>query len=201
LTQQIAKRAYELYGERAGNDGTAVQDWKKAEQEIRNDEVQKLSLCQRPKLNSRKPKKKLAKTTPVKLRLTHLRLKPKLMSRSLRPRPMHLSLKARLMNPSPEPRLTSRSLKPKTRQPDVSPQLVKRVHELYEQLGREDVQAVQELGERIGRNRIQHDTNNEAGMTEKPNSRINSKDFRVPPDKKSRREFEGDVQSGRKVRG
>jgi len=29
--------------------------------------------------------------------------------------------------------------------PDVSPQLVKRVHEFYEQLGREDVQAVQEM--------------------------------------------------------
>jgi hypothetical protein len=29
-------------------------------------------------------------------------------------------------------------------QPDVSPQLVKRVHELYEQLGREEVQAVQD---------------------------------------------------------
>ena len=39
LTPQIAKRAYELYKERAGNDGTAVQDWKKAEQEIRNDEA------------------------------------------------------------------------------------------------------------------------------------------------------------------
>jgi H+-transporting ATPase len=39
LTPQIAKRAYELYEERAGNDGTAVQDWKKAEQEIRNDEA------------------------------------------------------------------------------------------------------------------------------------------------------------------
>jgi len=29
-------------------------------------------------------------------------------------------------------------------QPDVTPQLVKRVHELYEQLGREDVQTVQD---------------------------------------------------------
>ena len=28
---------------------------------------------------------------------------------------------------------------------DVSPQLVKRVHKLYEELGREDVRAVQEL--------------------------------------------------------
>jgi H+-transporting ATPase len=39
LTPQIATRAYELYKERAGNDGTAVLDWKKAEQEIRNDEA------------------------------------------------------------------------------------------------------------------------------------------------------------------
>jgi hypothetical protein len=37
------------------------------------------------------------------------------------------------------------------------------------------------------------DTNNEAGMTEKPNSRINSKDFRIPAEKKSRRPFEGCV--------
>lgn len=39
LTPQIANRAYELYEERAGNVGTAVQDWKKAELEIRNDEA------------------------------------------------------------------------------------------------------------------------------------------------------------------
>jgi H+-transporting ATPase len=38
--------------------------------------------------------------------------------------------------PGPEPESTTRS--------DLAPQLVKRVHELYEQLGREDVQAVQD---------------------------------------------------------
>ncbi len=35
LTPQIAKRAYELYEERAGKDGSSVQDWNKAEREIR----------------------------------------------------------------------------------------------------------------------------------------------------------------------
>jgi H+-transporting ATPase len=39
LTPQIAKRAYELYEERARKDGRAVQDWEKAEREIRKDEA------------------------------------------------------------------------------------------------------------------------------------------------------------------
>jgi len=38
LTTQIAKRAYELYEERGRQDGRAVQDWEKAEREIRKDE-------------------------------------------------------------------------------------------------------------------------------------------------------------------
>jgi H+-transporting ATPase len=80
LTPQIAARAYELYGERAGNGGTAVQDWKKAEQEIRKPEAK--------------------------------------------------------AEPTPEA-----NNKP---QPDATPQLIKRVHGLYEELGREDVQSVQD---------------------------------------------------------
>ena len=39
LTPQIAKRAYELYEERARKDAPAVQDWEKAEREIRKDEA------------------------------------------------------------------------------------------------------------------------------------------------------------------
>jgi H+-transporting ATPase len=41
LTPKIAKRAYELYEQRGRQDGRAVQDWEKAEREIRNDEPQK----------------------------------------------------------------------------------------------------------------------------------------------------------------
>ena len=37
LTQQIAKRAYELYERRGRQDGRAVQDWGRAEREIRKD--------------------------------------------------------------------------------------------------------------------------------------------------------------------
>jgi H+-transporting ATPase len=38
LTPQIAKRAYELYEQGGRQDGRAVQDWEKAEREIRKDE-------------------------------------------------------------------------------------------------------------------------------------------------------------------
>ena len=41
LTQQIAKRAHELYEERVSQDSGAVQDWEKAEREIRKDEPRK----------------------------------------------------------------------------------------------------------------------------------------------------------------
>ena len=37
LTPQIATRAYELYEKRGRNDGLAVQDWEKAEREIRKE--------------------------------------------------------------------------------------------------------------------------------------------------------------------
>ena len=35
VTPQIASRAYELYEQQGRHDGHAVQDWEKAEQEIR----------------------------------------------------------------------------------------------------------------------------------------------------------------------
>ena len=41
LTPQIAKRAYELYEKGGRKDGRAVQDWEKAEKEIRKDETNK----------------------------------------------------------------------------------------------------------------------------------------------------------------
>ncbi len=41
LTQQIAKRAYELYEKRGRKDGQAAQDWEQAEREIRKDKPHK----------------------------------------------------------------------------------------------------------------------------------------------------------------
>ncbi len=81
LTPQIATRAYELYEEQGRRDGRSVQDWEKAEREIRKANVKA------------EPKPEANAKTPT----------------------------------------------------DLTPQLVKRVHQLYEDLGRKDVQAVEDM--------------------------------------------------------
>ena len=105
LTSQIAGRAYELYQHRAPDGGTAVQDWQKAEQELR-----KSGTNGQPKPEARtdeaKPQAKL--------------------------------------EPKPEAKTEPQPEAPDKPQPEATPKLVKRVHELYEELGREDVQAVQD---------------------------------------------------------
>jgi H+-transporting ATPase len=105
LRPQIALRAYELYEERDHHDGTAAQDWQKAEQEIRKDGANGQPT---PETHTNEPKPEV-KTEP----------KPEAKT-----------------EPKPEARD-----KP---QPDATPRLVKRVYELYEELGREDVQSVQD---------------------------------------------------------
>jgi H+-transporting ATPase len=97
LTPQIATRAYELYEEQGRRDGQSVQDWDKAEREIRKADVQA------------EPE---AKATA----------KPESKSE---PKP---EAKAKAKTPT-----------------DLTPQLVKRVHQLYEDLGRKDVQAVEDM--------------------------------------------------------
>ncbi len=82
---QIAKRAYELFKARDQEGGSAVQDWTKAEQEIRKSE---------------------AKAEP----------KPEV---------------------KPEAKAEATS--------DLIPGVVKRVHELYEELGRKDLRAVEDM--------------------------------------------------------
>ena len=133
LTPQIAKRAYELYEERAGNDGTAVQDWKKAERAIRNDEAK----------SEPKPVAKADAPTP------EAKAEPEAEAKVDEPKPV---AKADAPTPEakaePKPEAKADEPKPEAKdktQPDVSPQLVKRVHEFYEELGRKDVIAVQEL--------------------------------------------------------
>jgi H+-transporting ATPase len=194
LTPQIAKRAYELYGERAGNDGTAVQDWKKAEQEIRNDEAKgepkpeakadapkPEAKADEPKPEAKadaptpeakaepKPEAKAAPTPEAKADAPKPEAKadqPKPEAKADAPAPEtkgEPKPEAKADAPTseakvePKPEVKADTPKPaeakadepkpeakdKT-QPDVSPQLVKRVHELYEQLGREDVQTVQD---------------------------------------------------------
>jgi Cu2+-exporting ATPase len=101
LTPLIAKRAYELYEER----GRGVQDWEKAEREIR------------------KPEGKAEPNPEIKA------------------------------EPKPEAKAKSPS--------DLTPQIVKRVHELYEELGREDVRAVQDW-EKVEREKRQDEAKAEA---------------------------------------
>jgi H+-transporting ATPase len=200
LTPQIAKRAYELYGDRAGNDGTAVQDWKKAEQEIRSDEAkgepkpEAKADAPKPegKADQPKPEAKAAEPKPeakgepkpeakadaptpeakADSSTPEAKADPKSVANVDEPKP-----EAKADAPTPEakaeptpeakaeptpeekaaptpeakadPKPEAKADQPKPEgkgktQPDVTPQLVKRVHELYEQLGREDVQTVQD---------------------------------------------------------
>ena len=48
LTPQIGKRAYELYEEQGRKDGRAVQDWEKAEREIRKETLDPAKIMARP---------------------------------------------------------------------------------------------------------------------------------------------------------
>jgi H+-transporting ATPase len=139
LTPQIAARAYELYGERAGNDGTAVQDWKKAEQEIRNDEAEaaakpeaKVEPKPGAKADEPSPAPKAEQPKP------NAKAEPKPDAKA-EPKP-----DTKADTPAPEAKADEQKPEAKDKtQPDATPQLVKRVHGLYEQLGREDVQTVQ----------------------------------------------------------
>ena len=97
LTPQIATRAYELYEQQGRQDGQSVQNWDKAEREVREDQAKAEA----------KPETLAEPQTDAKA------------------------------EPKPETKVKTPS--------DLTPQLVTRVHELYEELGREEVRAVEEL--------------------------------------------------------
>jgi hypothetical protein len=120
LTSQIAKRAYELYEQRDRKDGRAAQDWKTAEQEIRKPEAKvepKPEAKAEPKPEAKTEPKPETGATPTTQTKTEATPEDK-------------------TEPSPEGKDRSPS--------DLTPQLVKRVHELYEDLGRKEVQEVEE---------------------------------------------------------
>jgi H+-transporting ATPase len=104
LTARVAKRAYALYEEGGRKDGVAVQNWQRAESEIRKD----LAKAEPPGETKAETKPE-AKDQPQSIAKTE---------------------------PQPEAKAESSS--------DVPPKLVKRVHDLYEELGREDVRAVED---------------------------------------------------------
>jgi magnesium-transporting ATPase (P-type) len=119
LTPQIAARAYELYERQGHRDGQSVQNWDKAEQEIRE-----IQAGTEPKTET-KPTAKAESEPEAKDT----------------PKPEAKAVPRTQANP--EPKAEAKAKPP----PAVSPQLVERVHKLYEELGREDVRAVQELEE------------------------------------------------------
>jgi H+-transporting ATPase len=143
LTPQIAKRAYELYEERSRKDGPAVQDWQRAEREIRKDEVKAESKPDAKAAES-KPDAKAepspdAKAAEPKLDAKAAESKPD--AKAAEPKPDGKAAESKSDAKAAEPKPDA---KPKTPS-DLTPQLVKRVHELYENLGREEVRAVEDL--------------------------------------------------------
>jgi H+-transporting ATPase len=122
LEPQIAKLAYELYEERGRWESPAVQDWKQAEREIRRDEARSDPKAQ-PKVEREAGLK--PDTSP----------KVKAESQS--------KTKAVYFKPDGKDESTPEI---KTNVPsDLTPQIVKRVHALYEELGREDLRAVEDM--------------------------------------------------------
>jgi H+-transporting ATPase len=180
LTPKIAKRAYELYEEGGRKDASAVQDWEKAEREIRKDQAKS-----DPKPESEAEPKPVAKEkTPPEAKVeakpeakvepkpenkagpdTEVKEKPATTADPKIQAKPEAEPKAKAEGaPAAEPQSESRSdpqpakadskpeakaePKPETNSKPASnltPQLVKRVHQLYEDLGRKDVQAVEDM--------------------------------------------------------
>jgi len=135
LTTQIARRAYELYEQRDHKDGRADQDWEKAEQDIRKPKTE-------PKPEAKTPAAKPEAMTEAK---PEAKTDPKIAVKA-EPKPETVA------KPTTETKTEAKSEanadpiaegKDKS-QSDLTPQLVKRVHELYEDLGRKEVREVEE---------------------------------------------------------
>jgi H+-transporting ATPase len=175
LTPQIAARAYELYERQGHRDGQSVQNWDKAEREIRSTQ-----LRSEPKAEPKPAETKAQADPNANVEPTPAtKVEPKSDTKPQadpKPEPeaktesSEVKAPAKVVPPSgakAEPKPDSKTdikptakvapkpigkaeIKPDTnakRAVEVSPELVNRVHKLYEQLGREDVRAVQESEE------------------------------------------------------
>jgi hypothetical protein len=118
-TPRIAQRAYELYEQGGRKDGTAAQNWEKAESEIFKDSTK-----------AEVPGETNAGTKPVD------KVEPRPETK-VSPAPATATAPTTEMNVQP-------GTSDHTKMPSDMPPLVKRVHALYEELGRQDVQTAQE---------------------------------------------------------
>ncbi len=144
LTPQITKRAYELYEERGREGGHAVQDWEKAEQQIKKDETKaepNPGTKAEPKSEGKVEPKPEAKVEPK----TEITAEP---TPEAKAEPTPEAKTEQRPEPKAEPKTeTGTESKPQAKaapSADLNLHIVKRVHELYEELGREDVRAVEE---------------------------------------------------------
>jgi H+-transporting ATPase len=165
LTPQIAARAYELYERENHRDGQSAQNWEKAEQEIRATQAKT-----EPKAEANPTDK--AGLQPGAKAQSHPDRNPKSAAKTepaadgkapAQPEATAVPPPAGKAEPKPDIKTDAKPADPVEPKPDgkaetkpepdlkpgagVSPELVKKVHKFYEQLGREDVRAVQEADE------------------------------------------------------
>jgi H+-transporting ATPase len=143
LEPQIAKRAYELYEKGGRKDGRAVQDWKNAEQEI----MQTKDKTQpEPKSETKPDSKSEAKPDAKDEAKPYAKSEAKPDAKDeAKPDAKSVAKPDSKSVAKPD---SKDEAKPDSKDETVSnltPQIVKRVHELYEELGREDVRAVEDL--------------------------------------------------------
>jgi H+-transporting ATPase len=128
LTPRIATRAYELYEEGGRKEGAARQNWEKAESEIRNAQVKA-----EPPRETKAESKPAVKVEPTPAAKEQLQPVPKTEAQ-----PETRGAPNAEMTPASQPETRAET------ETDVSPQLVQRVQKLYEELGRQDIRAVQD---------------------------------------------------------
>ena len=163
LTPQIATRAYELYEQRGRRDGQADQDWLKAEREVKAEPKPEAKSEAKPEVKAEPKPEAEAEPNP------EAKAEPKPEAKSepnpeakAEPKPEakaepNPEAKAKpkpeaKAEPNPEAKAEPKpeakaGPKPEAKAEtpsDLTPGIVKRVHELYEELGREDVREVQD---------------------------------------------------------
>jgi H+-transporting ATPase len=172
LTPQIAARAYELYERQGHRDGQSAQNWDKAEQEIRATQAKaepkaetkpaaKIEPTPAAKVESKPETKPDVKSEATSEPRPEAKTEPAAEVKApAKPDPKAVPPSANKAEPKPDIKADAKPTDNAEPKPDakveakpdtngkpaaeVSPQLVKRVHKFYEQLGRDDVRAVEE---------------------------------------------------------
>ena len=147
LKPQIAKRAYEIHEKEGNKKNSAGQDWAKAEGEIRNNKAGSATKPDEIKTGS-EPEKNVAPGNKEEVNQEDKAgSKPDEVKAALPPEEKNEPEAKTEANPE-NMEATAAKANPEAKEDtpaNLTPQLVKRVHELYEQLGREEVQAVEDL--------------------------------------------------------